>query len=156
MPYVIFTDNLPIVEMCRNRFKAHLLPQMAPDGSFPRELSRTKPYNYSIFALDNMATLCQMLSSPEDDLWFYQTEKGVTMKKGVDFLLPYLQDKGTWPYPPDVMHFEDFPVKSSFMLFAGYRFGMESLLELYSALPGPLVSDEASRNNAIQFPQLML
>lgn len=154
--FALFTDNLPIIEMCRNRYKTHLLPQMAPKGSFPRELGRTKPYNYSIFALDNIATLCQMLSSPEDDLWIYQTEKGVTIKNGIDFLLPYLQNKSLWPYPKDIMHFEDFPVKSSFMLFAGYRFGMDSLLELYDTLPSPLVSDEASRNNAIQYPKLLL
>ena len=36
-----------------------LLPgQMAPDGSFPKELARTKPYSYSIFNFDAMTMLC--------------------------------------------------------------------------------------------------
>lgn len=154
--FALFTDNLPIVEMCRNRYKTYLLAQMAPDGSFPRELGRTKPYSYSIFVLDNMIALCQMLSSPEDDLWIYQNEKGLSIKNGIDFLLPYLKDKGSWPYPKDVMYFDDFPVSSSFMLFAGCRFGQKDLLELYQALPSPLVPDEVNRNNAIQSPQLLL
>ena len=39
--------------MCRNDFKNVLLPgQMAPDGSFPYELKRTKSYCYSIFNLE--------------------------------------------------------------------------------------------------------
>ena len=152
----LFTENLPIVEMCRSRYKTHLLAQMAPNGGFPRELERTKPYNYSIFVLDNMISLCQLLSSPEDDLWTYQNEKGLSIKDGIDFLLPYLKDKNSWPYPKDVMHFEDFPVRSSFMLFAGCRFGQRELLELYRTLSSPLAPDEVSRNNAIQFPLLLI
>ena len=46
--------------------------QMAADGSFPRELARTKPYGYSLFNLDAMATICQILSTPEDDLWTFE------------------------------------------------------------------------------------
>ena len=40
--------------------------QMAADGSFPRELARTKPYGYSLFQLDVMATirLARPASSP--------------------------------------------------------------------------------------------
>src|ERR1039458_10084240 len=42
----------------RRQFKEVFVPkQMAPEGSFPAELERTKPYGYSIFQLDNMATL---------------------------------------------------------------------------------------------------
>ena len=154
--FALFTDNLPIVEMCRSRFKTHLMAQMAADGGFPRELARTKPYNYSIFVLDNMVTLCQLLSSPDDDLWEFRNEKGLSIQNGIDFLLPYLKDKSAWPYPKDVMYFEDFPVRSSFMLFAGCRFGREELLELYRTLPNPFAPDEVSRNNAIQHPLLLL
>ena len=57
---------------CRRQFKEVLVPkQMAADGSFPAELARTKPYAYSIFQLDNMVTLCQVLSKPDDDLWTF-------------------------------------------------------------------------------------
>ena len=47
------------------RFKDVLVPnQIAADGSFPEELRRTKPYGYSLFNLDAMTTICQMLSTP--------------------------------------------------------------------------------------------
>jgi len=154
--FALFTDNLPVVEMCRHRFKEHLLAQMAADGSFPRELGRTKPYNYSIFVLDNMITLCQLISSPEDDLWTFQNEKGLSIKDGINFLLPYLKDKGSWPYARDVAHFDDFPVRSSFMAFAGCKYGLEDLLELYRTLPNPLTPDEVNRNNAVQYQELLL
>ena len=55
-----FTGNQKLLEFCRERYKNVLLPnQMAADGSFPQELRRTKPYGYSIFNLDAMATICQ-------------------------------------------------------------------------------------------------
>lgn len=154
--FALFTDNLPVVEMCRHRFQTHLMAQMDSNGGFPRELARTKPYNYSIFVLDNMVTLCQILSSPEDDLWEFRNEKGLSIQDGINFLLPYLQDKSAWPYAKDVMHFDAFPVRSSFLLFAGCRLGREELLRLYRSLPDPFSPDEVSRNNAIQYPQLLL
>jgi len=44
------------------RYREILLPdQEAADGSFPKELARTKPYSYSIFNFDVMAGLCQSL-----------------------------------------------------------------------------------------------
>ena len=45
-----------LVRFCRERFKTVLLPeQMAPDGSFPQETRRTKPFAYSLFNLEAMA-----------------------------------------------------------------------------------------------------
>ncbi len=154
--FAVFTDNLPIVEMCRSRYKTHLLAQMAEDGSFPRELKRTKPYGYSIFVLDNMITLCQILSSPEEDLWSFKNELGVSVQDGLAFLLPYLKNKAAWPYPRDVMYFDDYPVRASFMLFAGCQYGWDDLLKLYHTLLPPFTPDEVSRNNGIQYPQLLL
>ena len=75
---------------CRTQFKQVLLPdQMAADGSFPRELKRTKPYGYSLFNLDAMATICQILSTPGDDLWKFTTTDGRSMQKAVAFMYPY-------------------------------------------------------------------
>lgn len=46
----------------RSRFETVQLPrQMAADGSFPRELARTKPYGYSIFQFDCASTLAWSL-----------------------------------------------------------------------------------------------
>ncbi len=59
-----FIGDEPQLAACRKQFKEVFVPkQMAADGSFPLELARTKPYGYSIFQLDNMATLCQVLST---------------------------------------------------------------------------------------------
>jgi hypothetical protein len=63
---------------------------MAADGSFPQELRRTKPYGYSIFNLDAMATICQLLSSDKDNLWTYQAADGRSIKKGLNIYIHLL------------------------------------------------------------------
>ena len=151
-----FTDNHRIVEFCRDAYKRYLLPQMAPDGSFPLELARTKPYNYSIFVLDNMVTLCHLLSTPDDNLWEYALPNGACIQKGLDFLTPYLLDKTCWPYPEDVSHFEAFPARASFMLFAGSVMGRQELLDLYVSLPLESDDEEARRNIGVRMPDLWL
>jgi Alginate lyase len=70
------TEDDTMLTSCRERFKTVLVPgQMADDGSFPRELKRTKPYGYSLFNLEAMATICQIVSTPRDNLWTFELPK---------------------------------------------------------------------------------
>ena len=83
--------------MCRQRFKKVLFPgQMTNNGSFPRELKRTKPYGYSIFQADNLAMLCVLLSTTNEDFWKFTLPDGRTPRNAVDFIYPYLADKNQW------------------------------------------------------------
>ena len=111
------------MELCRKRFKEVLLPnQMAQDGSFPLELNRTKPYNYSLFYLDAMATICQILSTEKENLWNYTLQNGRNMRKGIEFMFPFIADKSKWTYKQDVMFFEYYPVRQPSLLFAGLAY----------------------------------
>ena len=50
-----FTGDQAALATARTTYRDVLLPgQLAADGSFPRELARTKPYGYSVFRLDNV------------------------------------------------------------------------------------------------------
>ena len=129
---------------------------MTADGSFPLELARTKPYNYSIFVLDNMVTLCHLLSTPDDNLWEYKLPNGTCIQDGLDFLTPYLLDKESWPYPKDVSHFDSFPARASFQLFAGCTLEREELVDLYKNLPLESEDEEVRRNIGIRMPDLWL
>ena len=89
-----YTGDDGILWYCRLRFEKVLLPeQMAADGSFPLELKRTKPYGYSIFQADNVAILCELLSTPQEDLWKFKLPDGATPLKSTEFIYPYLADK---------------------------------------------------------------
>src|SRR6185436_6518313 len=56
-------DDTDLLAAIRRQFKSVFLEkQMAPDGSFPQELRRTKAYGYSLFVIDAMAGIAQIAS----------------------------------------------------------------------------------------------
>jgi hypothetical protein len=67
--------------------------QIAPNGSFPLELARTKSYAYSLFNLDAMTTVCQILSSGQDSLWEFEMPDGRGIRKATEYMFPYIADK---------------------------------------------------------------
>jgi hypothetical protein len=98
------TGDQQLLAYCRDRFKTVLLPnQLAADGSFPQELRRTKPYGYSLFNLEAMATVCQILSTSQDNLWLFELADGRSMRKALEYMTPFIRNKNSWPLNPDVM-----------------------------------------------------
>ena len=149
------TGNVRVQQDCRDRFKTVLVPNhMAADGSFPRELGRTKPYGYSLFNLDAMATICRILSTPEDDLWRFELPDGRGMKRAMAFMVPYIRDKKSWPRPPDVMYYDAWPMRHPSLLFAGLALGQPDYVSLWSSLPADSDVDEVVRNFFIRQPVL--
>ncbi len=148
-----FTGNKERMTFCADRYKQIFLPQqMAADGSFPRETARTKPYGYSLFNLDAMATLCEILSTPQDNLWTYTTSEGKNMQKGIDYLYPYVTDKENWPFPHDVMYWEQWPVAHPFLLFAALHLPDKGYLATWKQLEHFPTNDEVLRNLPIRNP----
>ncbi len=83
------TGNEELLAFSRSRFKTVLVPnQMGADGSFPLETARTKPYGYSLFNLDAMATAAWILSTPADDLWRFETADGRGLRRAVAWMAP--------------------------------------------------------------------
>jgi Alginate lyase len=152
--YVGRTD---LIAFCRDRYRTVLLPnQAASDGSFPEELRRTKPYGYSLFNLDAMAMVCQILSAPDDNLWTYELPDGRGMRKAMAFMVPFIADKRRWPHTPDVMYFDEWPVRQPSLLFAGIALNEPEYLKLWRSLnPDPTV-EEVIRNYFIRQPVLWL
>ncbi len=155
--FALLTDNQHILETCRNAYKDALLPsQMALDGSFPLELSRTKPYCYSLFNLEAMTALCQLLSSSKDNLFDYETPQGLCLRKGIEFIFPYLLDKDSWPYAKDIVHWDSWPNKQPCLLFAGLAYDETKYLKLWQNAPRLPRDFEAIRNTPVKNPELWL
>ena len=150
-----FTGDQARLAEAKRQFKEVFLPnQMAQDGGFPAELKRTKPYAYSIFQLDNMTTLCRVLSTPQEDLWAFELPDGRGIRKAVDYLRPYLADKSSWPLKPDVQAWEGWPTRQSAFLFAGLAYNDPKDLDLWQKLKPDPADEEIQRNIAITQPVL--
>jgi hypothetical protein len=152
-----FTGDEKVANFCIDRYKNVLLPkQMAEDGSFPRELKRTKPFGYSIFNLDAMATICQELSTKENDLWNFQTAYGRSIKKGIEFLYPFLADKSKWPYQKDVMYWENWPVAQPSLVFGANAFQNKQWLDTWKQLDHDPQVEEVIRNLPVRHPLIWI
>ena len=152
-----YTGNERLMALCRERFKTlHVPGQMAADGSFPLELARTKPYGYSLFNLDAMAGICQILSTPADNLWQFELPDGRGMRRALAYMVPYIAQKKSWPKPPDVMYDDQWPVRHPSLLFAGMAFNQPEYIGIWRRLnPDPAV-DETLRNYPLRQPVLWI
>jgi Alginate lyase len=139
----------------RKWFTDTFLPdQLGTDGSFPRELARTKPYSYSIFNFDVMAELAQSLKGSGPDLTTFSLPDGRGLCKAAAFLYPYLQGKSKWPYKKDVEHFDALPVRSPGLLFAGLACHREEYIALWKTLNPDPADKEIIRNFPVRQPLL--
>ncbi len=147
-------DN-DMLDMCRDRFKSVLVPnQIADDGSFPLELDRTKPYGYSLFNLDAFATVCQILSTPVDNLWDFRTTGSGSVSDALAYMFPYIDNKTIWPIDPDVMYYENFPVRNPSLLFGGVALYVSDYIDLWARLDPDPATVEVIRNYPIRQPLL--
>jgi len=151
------TGDSEILEICRKRYKEILLPdQMGTDGSFPLEIKRTKPYGYSLFNLDAMTMVCHILTDRDNDLWNYQTPDGKSIKKGIEFLFPYIEEKNRWPYSKDVMYWDEWPVAHPFLIFGAVEYGVKKWFETWSTLEHFPEVEEVIRNLPVRNPLIWL
>jgi hypothetical protein len=147
------TGNQELLSFCRERYKTVLLPtQMAANGSFPLETKRTKPYGYSLFNLDAMTMLCQILTDKKENLWAYQTADGRSIRKGIEFLYPYVADKGAWPFAKDVMYWENWPVAQPFLVLGAVQFSNPTWLGTWQKLEHAPQVEEVVRNLPVRNP----
>jgi hypothetical protein len=151
-----FVGDNKLLNFCRERYKNILLPnQMDEQGGFPRELRRTKPYGYSIFNLDAMGMVCHILSDDDHDLWNY-TINGKSMKRGIDFLYPFIEDKSLWTYKQDVMYWENWPVAQPFLVVGANAFGNREWLNTWQRLDHAPEIEEVLRNLPVRNPLIWL
>jgi len=101
-----------------------------------------------------MSTICQILSTEEDNLWLFTLPDGRNMKKGIEFMFPFIADKSKWKNKPDVMFFNFYPVRQPSLLFGGLAYREEKFIELWKKLDADPTNEEIIRNFPIRQPVL--
>src|SRR5687768_12007159 len=79
--------------------KRRLSMQLAPDGSQPGELERTRPVHYSLFNLDGFTQLAEMGRHVGIDLWSYRAPNGASLETAIRFIAPFADTARKWAKP---------------------------------------------------------
>ena len=103
-----------------------------------------------------MIMVCLILSDEKNDLINYKTTDGKYLKKGIEFLYPFIADKSKWNYPKDVMYFENWPVAHPFLIFGAVEFGNKSWFETWKTLDHFPVVEEVIRNLPVRNPVIWM
>lgn len=139
-------NDSSLLNDCKNRFTNVIIPnQMDEQGAFPLELKRTKPYGYSIFNLDAVMTIAHI-----------HKIKDPSLKKSIQFLYPYIQDKKSWPYSKDVMYWDEWPVAAPFLLFGYVNHNEVEWLKTWEKLNHFPTNEEVIRNLPVRNPLIWL
>jgi hypothetical protein len=96
--YALFSGNPDIAKTVAEGSKKRIAAQIEPDGSMPRELSRTRSLHYSTYNMDAFTNVARLGSKVGVDLWNYKTEDGRSILKALEFLSPYIGKQKEWEY----------------------------------------------------------
>jgi hypothetical protein len=72
--------------------------QIMIDGSQPLEADRTRGLSYSLFNLEGLMDLAVLGEAVQVDLWHYQTQDGRSIRKALDYILPYAVGEKKWEH----------------------------------------------------------
>ena len=73
--------------------------QVEPDGRQPLETERTKGWGYSTANLSGLMSLASLGEGVNVDLWDFQTADGRSIRKALDYLIPFALEGKKWTYP---------------------------------------------------------
>ncbi|GGG86274.1 alginate lyase family protein [Edaphobacter dinghuensis] len=148
------TDDTPMGEL-RHRYKSVTIrAQINADGVFPHDLSTPNPYRLSLFNLDMLAAVCQLLYTPFDSVWDYDLQDGPGMRAAIARHFPFIKNKGAWPYPADATHFDDLPLRQPSLLFCARAYTRPEYADLWKTLPPDTSIPELQRTFPIRQPLL--
>lgn len=147
-------DDRALTEL-RHQFKSTTIrAQILADGSFPHELTTPIPYRLSLFNLDMLAAVCDLLSTRFESVWDYELQDGPGMRVAVAHHFPFILNRGRWPYKADITHFADLPIRPPSLLLAARAYGRPEYSDLWKTLPPDPAIYELHRTFPVRQPLL--
>jgi hypothetical protein len=95
--YALYTGRRDVARRVLERVAAlRIDTQVKPDGQMPQELARTKSWDYCCVNANNLLNLARLGGHVDVDLWGYASKEGRSLRKAVDFLVPYATGEKAW------------------------------------------------------------
>ena len=98
--FALFTGKTELAhDVIQQAKEKRLARQVMPDGSQPLEAARTRGLSYSLFNLQGLMELALLGEHVGVDLWNYQTKDSRSIRKTLDYALPYAAGDKKWEGP---------------------------------------------------------
>jgi len=98
--FALYAGMDEVAQTVAERFKeGRIASQVAPDGSLPQELTRTRSLHYSTWTLTAAFDLAQIGQCVGVDLWNWQSADGRSLRAATQFMAGYAGREAEWPYP---------------------------------------------------------
>ena len=148
------SENSTLTQL-RHRYRATLLrAQISANGTFPRELTSENAFRDSLFNLDMLATICQLLTTRFDSVWDYELQDGPGMRSAIAFHYPYIVNRNLWPYRADAQHFDELPSRRPSLLFCARAYQRPEYAETWKKLQPDPPSQDVLRTIPLHQPLL--
>jgi hypothetical protein len=96
--YALFVGKPEIVKaLAESARQRRIAAQIEPDGSQPKELARTNTLDYCLFNLRGLFNLASLAGAVGVDLYDYRTSDGRSIRKALDYMVPYADPARHWP-----------------------------------------------------------
>lgn len=139
----------------RHQFRSSTIrAQINFDGNFPREVSTANPYRNSLFNLDMLAGVCDLLSTRFESVWNYELQDGPGMRTAIARFFPFIANRGSWPYKADSALFTELPLRRPALLLAARAYNQPAYADLWKTLPADTTNTELDRTFPIRQPIL--
>ncbi len=96
--YGLYAGNEAAARESIATIPARIASQYEPDGSQPEENARTRSLHYCNFNDRAMMDIAHMAEPLGVDLWSYESDDGRSLRKGYDYLFPYMIGEAEWPH----------------------------------------------------------
>jgi len=94
----LHTSQMAIARQTLETSRERIGRQIEPDGRQPRELERTRSFDYSTMNLNGFFALATLGERAGVDLWTYRTPDGRSLRQALDFLVPFATGQRKWPH----------------------------------------------------------
>jgi hypothetical protein len=133
-----FASDDSTLDTLRHRFRTVTLrAEINAFGFFPHDVDTPVPYRNSLFNLDLLSLVCDLLSTRFDNVWEYELQDGPGMRSAIAYHFPYISSRAAWPYPADLSHFKELPARRISLLLAGRAYSRPEYVDLWKSLQPP-------------------
>jgi hypothetical protein len=94
----LYTGQVDVARKTLEGSRARIGRQFEPDGRQPRELERTRSWDYSEFNIAAFMDLATLGTQVGIDLWSYRTSDGRSIRQALDFMVPYAAGEQKWTF----------------------------------------------------------